>query len=236
MNTEVDLIAEKAASQYVNTAEDKARYKLIFKASIKAIRTKDDNAFIQLMDLMEAENTEQMSAVDLSEAYCKRGCSQCCSRTVMATIPEAIRLWAFTQTLSSQRKVEVMKKATARNDLTDGIPPQDYQHINFQCPHLEVDGACGAYKGRPIICRNYYSKDLKICIDPIGLAPAEYEKNIIQAPFKIGFLLQKAFIDAWTYLGFPNIILTIEKTLVIGAAAAKANMNFVDYLLTQHEA
>ena len=229
--TEIDQAAHAISTQYAKAEKTQMVFQHIFKSAITAIRSNTDESYLDLMEEIEKVNTAQMALIDLSDAYCSKGCSLCCSRTVMMTIPEAIRLWNYTKKLPEPRKTEVLKKAAARYALSSKLQPQEFNHFDFKCPHLQDDGACGAYEDRPIICRNYYSRDLKICKTPVGLPAAEYQKNVLQEPGKIGLFLQRAFVEAWNFAGLPAQIMTIEKTIIIGTEAAKLNKDFIVYLL-----
>jgi len=87
--------------------------------------------------------------------WCGPGCSNCCTLTVNATLPEALAIAELLDTGQRSKLAATAVKiiaharqcADAREFLTG------YRHAVGSCPFLDASGNCRIYAARPLACR-----------------------------------------------------------------------------------
>ncbi len=93
---------------------------------------------------------------------CRRGCAYCCHSFVGVIAPEVFRLADAVR--ASKAGALAADAVHARCGPLKGIAPQDRIGAKLPCPLL-VDGLCGVYADRPMVCRQTTSLSLEACID-----------------------------------------------------------------------
>ncbi len=227
---DINQTALIVGTKYTSDHATLLAFQKVFNTSIAAIIENTDIAYNRVMSVMLEENASLMNSEDLSTAYCYKGCSVCCSQTVLLTIPEACYLWCNVYEQMPDQVLDLYKSCSKRYLITRNIDLVKLYQILYPCSFLGEQGECQAYSIRPIICRNFYSKTVAICEEPFGLSDDTYEKSILQNPFRIGSSLQLAFQEAWKYLGKIKIVMTIEKAIVFGYESAMKDMSFIEYI------
>lgn len=81
---------------------------------------------------------------------CCEGCGTCCHNRI-----EVNPLWAFVTLAAAQKSLPEEKQQIVKERLKNDAA---------FCP-FHFDGACSIYESRPPVCRGYYSRDLRRCID-----------------------------------------------------------------------
>jgi len=107
---------------------------------------------------------------------CKKGCSRCCSRIVVASRLEALALidyiYAFTDFDREGANVQIAEHAALLRGFLDersgaGDGDAVWFEKNIPCPFLRGD-ICSVYEGRPLSCRLYHSlDDPELCARPV---------------------------------------------------------------------
>src|SRR5262245_8244471 len=119
---------------------------------------------------------------------CTKGCSACCrAQPVPVTPPEAYALLRLVESMPPDRQAEVRAAFADRvrrlrdAELFDTFMSRDsgltrqsaraaaeaYVRLGLVCPFL-VDDACGIYRDRPFVCRQYLvTTPATLCIDPL---------------------------------------------------------------------
>jgi Fe-S-cluster containining protein len=93
---------------------------------------------------------------------CRQGCAYCCHSFVGVIAPEVFRLAdAVRASKSGAMSIEAVR---ARCDPLKGVAPQGRIGAKLPCPLL-VEGLCGVYFDRPMVCRQTTSLSLEACID-----------------------------------------------------------------------
>jgi len=89
------------------------------------------------------------------QIFCGRGCANCCTLAVHATLAEARQIAAQLDTRQEQRLHAYIERL--RRQLGDLLDLKDYLRRHRQligpCPFLADDGACTIYTLRPFACR-----------------------------------------------------------------------------------
>jgi Fe-S-cluster containining protein len=93
---------------------------------------------------------------------CRQGCAYCCYQFAAATAPEIFLLADLVRTgrVEGRNASEVVARAAPLID----VPPADRLGAKLPCPLL-VDERCGAYRQRPLVCRQATSLDVGACLE-----------------------------------------------------------------------
>lgn len=95
---------------------------------------------------------------------CKKGCEWCCHQPVFALDYEMEYLNDFIQhNFDEESKIQIKNRAEQKNKKLSGLTETDLLNSKFPCPLLK-NGACMAYKARPMACRIYLSSDVNSCL------------------------------------------------------------------------
>ena len=106
---------------------------------------------------------------------CKMGCSSCCRFHILTNILEAHTLAQFVRREFSARRTNELRFRTLQWWAWDSSGPgrrrpsgfdieTDLSGYEHRCPLL-VDGACGAYPVRPMVCRTHYvDSNQQLCL------------------------------------------------------------------------
>ena len=115
---------------------------------------------------------------------CAKGCFHCCTKLVMATIPDIFRL-AQPIVGKTAKISEIQAAAETSRAITHGQKANQ----RLPCPVLD-QGACSAYAARPIPCRFLLSQSLAACVRIFEEASGE------AFPFTEGTLAVRHQLDA----------------------------------------
>lgn len=96
---------------------------------------------------------------------CKKGCEWCCHQSVFALDYEMEYLNDYIRRNFSLDIQNIIKqRAEKKNQKLSMLKEADLLNTKYPCPLLE-NGACIAYKARPMACRIYLSSDVKSCLN-----------------------------------------------------------------------
>ena len=110
-------------------------------------------------DLCEASLRARPSGAVIA---CREGCSYCCHQFVGAVAPEVFLL---ASAIRASREPGLDRAAViARCVPLIGLDPKERVGLKLPCPVL-VEGRCGAYAARPLVCRQTTSLDLQGCLE-----------------------------------------------------------------------
>jgi len=125
---------------------------------------------------------------------CKKGCSHCCSRIVVASRLEALALAEYIEAHSGEEFNTLIDHInthaeTQKNFIDERSEKQDEDAIWFNkqipCPLLK-DGICSMYEGRPLSCRIHNSlDDPEKCLEPVRNAAQHNMLVDAESLFKI---------------------------------------------------
>lgn len=93
---------------------------------------------------------------------CRKGCAYCCHSFVGVIAPEVFRLAAAVR--ASKAGELAVDSVRGRCDPLKSISPADRIGRKLPCPLL-VEGLCGVYADRPMVCRQTTSLSLQACVD-----------------------------------------------------------------------
>lgn len=97
---------------------------------------------------------------------CKVGCSHCCSKRVIALVPEVILI--AEQIRRHGTRDAVLTKLADVHRVVAGLSYQEHADLGIPCPLLGASGRCSVYDARPTTCASWSSVDANDCIDPRG--------------------------------------------------------------------
>lgn len=110
-------------------------------------------------DLCEASLRARPPGVAIA---CREGCNYCCHQFVGAVAPEVFRV---ANAIRASRNPGLdTAEVVARCAPLIGLAPQARIGRKLPCPVL-VDGRCGVYAARPLVCRQTTSLDLQGCLE-----------------------------------------------------------------------
>jgi Fe-S-cluster containining protein len=94
---------------------------------------------------------------------CKAGCSFCCHLRVTVTAPEAIALFRHLQSrIPTAPREAIEERVLANADQIARMTEEQHWSTNVKCAFL-IDGACSAYRARPMACALHHSLDVAAC-------------------------------------------------------------------------
>jgi Fe-S-cluster containining protein len=94
---------------------------------------------------------------------CKSGCSFCCHLRVTVTPLEAIALFRYLRSeILPSLAQEIEQRVLANADQRAHMTEEQNLSTNVKCAFL-VDGACSAYRARPMACAFHHSLDVNAC-------------------------------------------------------------------------
>ncbi|MDF0675900.1 MAG: YkgJ family cysteine cluster protein [Nitrospira sp.] len=115
---------------------------------------------------------ERVNASLLGRLPCTHGCSGCCVGLFPVTILDRREVQRGLRRLPDEHRNRIERSAAEqvaaltvaapqlnRNRFIDQWPDQDIDRVvqrfeRWPCPALELDGACGLYEFRPLVCRS----------------------------------------------------------------------------------
>lgn len=146
---------------------------------------------------------------------CKKGCEWCCHQPVFALQHEMDYLNHFIdiQFNESQKQI-IAEKAEKKKQAFGFLNEKELLNAKFPCPLLE-NGACTAYKARPMACRIYLSYNVKSCLRFFH-QPAESESipSLLEIPLRAGRMMNEGFKAALKIYGYSTKEFRIEEKLV----------------------
>ena len=94
---------------------------------------------------------------------CKSGCSFCCHLRVTVTPLEAIALFRYLKAqIPAALAAQIEARILANADEIARMSEAEHWGRNLKCAFL-VDGACSAYRARPLACALHHSLDVDAC-------------------------------------------------------------------------
>jgi Fe-S-cluster containining protein len=110
---------------------------------------------------------------------CKSGCSFCCHLRVTVTPVEAIALFHYLRSeIPATLAQEVEQRVLANADRIANMTEEQNLSTNVRCAFLE-EGACSAYRARPMACALHHSLDVNAC------------KNLYENPSDLSISIRK---------------------------------------------
>jgi Fe-S-cluster containining protein len=108
---------------------------------------------------------------------CRSGCNFCCHLRVTVTAPEAIALFRYLRSeFPAALAQEIERRVLANADQIAKMTEQQHLATNVKCAFL-VNGACSAYRARPLACALHHSLDVDACED-LYQNPADFSVGI----------------------------------------------------------
>ncbi|MBN1984775.1 MAG: YkgJ family cysteine cluster protein [Prolixibacteraceae bacterium] len=187
------------ASGKVNSQE------ILFSAIEEMYRQVDD-----LTDSVSELANREKNSID-----CKKGCHWCCHQPVFALNYELDYLKHFIKnTFPIEKQKEIKERARTKVKKLQGLHNEDLLNSKHACPLLE-NGACIAYRARPMACRIYLSTNVKTCLkfynkpDDKNNYPA-----LLDFPMQAGRMMNEGFKSALKTSGFKPEEFRIEEKLI----------------------
>lgn len=164
------------------------------------------DGFIQSFDVFVSQNNKKI--------HCRQGCEWCCHQPVFALSYELEYLNHYiTHHFDKQKQDKIRKKAKDKKERLQSLNEKDLLNSKFPCPLLE-NGACMAYKARPMACRIYLSTNVKTCLN---FFHKPEEKTSIPAlldfPMRAGRMMNEGFKSALKTNGIKIQEFRIEEKL-----------------------
>ncbi len=194
----------------------------LFKAQQHLYNAIDDfnNAFLNKVS-SEGKPTE-----------CKKGCSTCCSQTVLATPYELFYLADFLKKkFREDALVKIVERAENKTKSTSVLKIDKLLRYKGACPLIHPDeGYCRAYQARPMACRIYLSSSVKSCIDDLenpnddNIFPELYD-----LPLRFGRMMNEGF-HARIRKGKEKTLQSFENTIEEGLLTALKPESFFNWI------
>lgn len=140
------------------------------------------------------------AAATKDKPACRLGCDHCCHFAVSASAPEIFHL-AREISRDPARRAAIAAALAERGRHTDGMDLASLMSAALPCPLLD-DGACGAYGGRPIVCRQFMSRSVEACA--ASLAGDRVEIPVLKAAINAGVLARNLLLAAVRARGLDN--------------------------------
>jgi hypothetical protein len=94
---------------------------------------------------------------------CKSGCSFCCHLRVTVSPPEAIALFRYLRSqVPASLAQEIEQRVLANSEQIAHMTDEQNLSTNVKCAFL-VEGACSAYRARPMACALHHSLNVDAC-------------------------------------------------------------------------
>jgi Fe-S-cluster containining protein len=94
---------------------------------------------------------------------CKSGCNFCCHLRVTVAPHEAIALFRYLKSqIPAAVAQEIEQRVLANAEQISRLTEEQHWSTNVKCAFL-VDGACSAYRARPMACALHHSLDVDAC-------------------------------------------------------------------------
>lgn len=136
--------------------------------SCTALVAKADRKFDQTFDHLRKKG---------APIACKSGCSFCCHLRVSVAPPEAIALFRYLRSqIPATLAHEIEQRVLANADRIAQLTQEQHLSTNIKCAFL-VDGACSAYRARPMACALHHSLDVDAC-EHLYENPADFSVSI----------------------------------------------------------
>lgn len=193
-------------------------YKLVMRALQNGVGQKNiSQALSEMYEIIDSLND---SLLDYAQQHgqhiaCKKGCEWCCHQPVFALDYELVFLKKYMEEeFSAAVKHEIRKRAADKNLKLSLLKGDDQLNTKFPCPLL-VDGACMAYKARPVACRIYLSSNLNSCLNFFNKPE---DKNsypaLLDFPMRAGRMLNEGFKAALKMEGIIAREFRIEEGII----------------------
>ncbi len=189
----------------MNVAENENSKEVLFSA-IEEMYHQIDNLIASVYELAG----RQKSSID-----CKKGCQWCCHQPVFALNYELDYLNYFIKNnFKTAKQKDIQAKARGKVKKLEGLKNDALLNYKHPCPLLE-NGACIAYKVRPMACRIYLSTNVKTCLkfynepDDKNNYPA-----LLDFPMQAGRMMNEGFKSALKAVGFKPEEFRIEEKLI----------------------
>ena len=163
----------------------------------------------QLTDILSEYSGKQGVKI-----HCKKGCAWCCHQPVFALKYELDYLAHYIKkNFTVEKQKEIQKKAQEKVKKLQRLKKEELLNSKHPCPLLE-DGACSAYKARPMACRIYLSTNVKSCMK------FYHEPNdkksfpaLLDFPMRAGRMMNEGFKSALKSNGIVSRESRIEEKL-----------------------
>lgn len=146
---------------------------------------------------------------------CKKGCEWCCHQPVFALDYEMDFLIDFIKNnFDKVAQKVIVARAKIKNNKLSFLNETDLLNSKYPCPLLQ-NGACIAYKARPMACRIYLSHDINSCL--------QFYKNpgketsipaLLNLPLRTGQMMNEGFKAALKTNGVKTREFRIEEKLL----------------------
>lgn len=133
-------------------------------AALRAAQTGEPQRFAKLADRLRVLTNSEISKVQaVSPApACKAGCSWCCHRLVVATLPEIYAIAGEVLAWEEDRRATFKDKLRRHDQTMAAYWRYESDEYKEPCPFLERD-LCTIYEARPISCQSLSSYDPEDC-------------------------------------------------------------------------
>jgi Fe-S-cluster containining protein len=147
---------------------------------------------------------------------CKKGCEWCCHQPVFALDYEMEYLNDFVRSnFSLEIQNEIKKQAENKNKKLSILKEDDLLNAKYPCPLLE-NGACTAYKARPMACRIYLSTDVKSCLNFYHRPESKSSiPSLLNLTLRCGQKMNEGFKAALKINGIQTQEFRIEEKLML---------------------
>lgn len=146
---------------------------------------------------------------------CKKGCEWCCHQPVYALDYEMDYLIDFIKrNFDKPTQIEIKTRAENKNNKLSFLKETDLLNSKFPCPLLQ-NGACIAYRARPMACRIYLSLDVNSCVR-FFKNPGKEDSipALLNLPLRTGQMMNEGFKAALKTNGIITREFRIEEKLM----------------------
>ena len=156
---------------------------------------------------------------------CREGCSYCCYQFVGAVAPEVFLLADAVRNSRDPRldTTSVIDRCAPLK----GLAAKDRVGRKLPCPLL-VEGRCGAYASRPLVCRQTTSLDLDGCIEEFEGRNMEAQIEVSSAHLAHAGTAHVVLLGAIRSAGLSDTAFELSEALVIALSDADAERRWLD--------
>lgn len=181
----------------------------------------NDTLFSAIESLYLAIDNLNKSIITLAEKQnmkvaCSKGCEWCCHQAIYANSYELHYLSEYIiKCFTPEEIIKLTKRTHIKHLITTGMNDAEIQKFKSPCPLL-INGACSAYKARPMACRIYLSTKLNTCTEFYN--HPENETNypaLLDFPLRAGRMMNEGFTAALKGAGVETAEFKMEEGLSI---------------------
>lgn len=129
-----------------------------------------ETAMTHLIDRVESDLEQRLTAEDRRRVACKAGCGSCCRVNVAVLRPEAVNIARYLHKTHTTQTLRLLKKQMRTLCVAiSGLDDDERIAVRKNCVFLDDSGSCSIYPVRPLLCRSITSISAADCRDALAM-------------------------------------------------------------------